>query len=151
MVMALYGYRCDEHGDYESLKRGDTYPCPTCYQPMRRLFTFTVGQVMQEHYSPSFGCNISSLTQARELAKKASDKQSKEQGTTVNYSVVDALDHEAHGIRKGEAKNWQDAGSEPTVYQPSGTLLREQKAARDKMKREALARVRSTTRDSLAR
>ena len=149
--MAFYAYTCAYHGTFDSTQRGDRHPCPTCGDPAIRRWSWTMGSVMQAHYSPSFGCEISSTAQARELAKRASDEQSARLGTTVDYKLVDALDTEAHGVTKSEVANWKEAGAEPTNYTLSGTAKREQDKARAKMKADALSRVAATSRDSLSR
>lgn len=101
--MALYQYRCPAHGDFDSLTRGDSLHCD-CGLTARRIFAWNNASVLQSHFNPAFGCEISSRKQAKELAKLASDDQSQRLGMTVNYELTDIHDHEAAGIDRAEAK-----------------------------------------------
>lgn len=102
--MALYAYRCPNCSTVESQTRGDWITCPECGVPARRLFMWNNASVLMDHYNPAFGQVISSRRQAAELAKKASEDQSKRLGMTVDYQLTDIHDHEAAGITRDEKK-----------------------------------------------
>ena len=101
--MAFYEYLCAACGTFDSQTRGDRHACPRCHQPAVRQWGWNNASVLQSHFNPAFGCEISSRSQARELAKKASEDQSQRLGMTVNYELTDIHDHEAAGIDRAEA------------------------------------------------
>jgi putative FmdB family regulatory protein len=100
--MPLYAYKCRNCSTVESQRRADWITCPECGVPARRLFMWNNASVLMDHYNPAFGQVISSRRQAAELAKRASEDQSKRLGMTVNYELTDIHDHEAAGITKDE-------------------------------------------------
>ena len=102
--MPSFEYRCRGCGTFESQRRGDSHHCPNCGLDSRRVWSWRNASVLQSHYNPAFGCEISSLRQARELAKIASDDQSRRTGMSVNYELTDIHDHEAAGIDRAEMK-----------------------------------------------
>jgi hypothetical protein len=104
--VATFEYECAEHGRFESQLRADKIPCPIDDHGRwaRRIFAWRNASVLQAHFNPAFGCEISSRTQAAELAKRASQDQSERLGMTVNYELTDIFDHEAAGIDRAEAK-----------------------------------------------
>jgi hypothetical protein len=125
--MPFYEYECPDHGRFETMVSGDESQCPTpvhlesgvvdCGQTSRRIWAFTTGAVLQEHYNPAFGRNISSINQAKELAKVASAEQSERLGMTVNYELTDIHDHEAAGITLDEKKEYAARTAEHVAKQ----------------------------------
>lgn len=102
--MPFYAYRCPNCGEFDSQRRADWLTCPACKTPGRRRFAWNNASVLMDHYNPAFGQIISSRRQAAELAKKASEDQSKRLGMTVDYQLTDIHDHEAAGITRDEKK-----------------------------------------------
>lgn len=111
--MAIYQYRCPAHGEFDSLTRDDRIHCE-CGLWATRVFSWNNASVLQSHYNPAFGCEISSRKQAKELAKLASDDQSQRLGMTVDYELTDIHDHEAAGITRDEQKEYAARTSEAT-------------------------------------
>lgn len=110
--MPFYGYRCPTHGDFDLFNvRGDHAECPDCGEHSRRVFSWRNASVLMDHYNPAFGTVVHSRAQARELAKRASEKQSEQLGMTVDYELTDIHDHEAAGIDKAEMKEMAEATS----------------------------------------
>lgn len=100
--MPIYSYWCQLDGEIESQRRGDDIVCPYCGELAKRHFAWSSGAVLHEHYNPAFGQNVSSLRQARELAKLASADQSERLGMDVNYELTGLHDYEGAGITKDE-------------------------------------------------
>jgi hypothetical protein len=111
--MPIYQYRCPAHGEFDSMTRADRLH-HDCGIESRRVWGWNNASVLQSHYNPAFGCEISSRKQARELAKIASDDQSRRLGMTVNYELTDIHDHEAAGISREESKEYAARTAEAT-------------------------------------
>jgi hypothetical protein len=100
--VTIFAYWCQLDGEIHSQRRGDDIVCPSCTRVAKRMWTWTNGSVLHDHYNPAFGQVISSRRQAAELAKKASDDQSERLGMTVDYQLTDIHDHEAAGVTTDE-------------------------------------------------
>jgi hypothetical protein len=97
----IYSYWCQLCGEVESQRRGDDIVCH-CGRLAKRHFAWTTGTVLHEHYNPAFGQVVSSLRQAKDLAKIASADQSERLGMDVNYELTQLHDYEGAGIDKAE-------------------------------------------------
>ena len=103
--MPIYQYTCPAHGPFDSMTRAD-HIHHDCGMLARRVWGWNNASVLQSHYNPAFGCEISSRSQAKELAKRASEDQSLRLGMDVNYELTDIHDHEAAGISREESKEY---------------------------------------------
>ena len=110
--MAFYEYNCQHCGKFQTMTPEDRVPCQMCGQVSKRVWGWNNASVLQSHYNPAFGCEISSRKQAKELAKIASDDQSRRLGMSVNYELTDIHDHEAAGISREESKEYAARTSE---------------------------------------
>lgn len=106
--MPSYEYVCPTDGSFTLSIRGDVMPCPHCENDSQRRWSFKIDSSFQPHYSPAFGCYISSMSQAKALAAYQSEKQSLETGREVNYQIVDSMDDAAHGITPQDKEQYLD-------------------------------------------
>lgn len=112
--MAIFEYRCPAHGPFDSTTRADRIHCD-CGALAKRVFGWNNASVLQSHLNPAFGCEISSRSQAKELAKIASEDQSRRLGMDVNYELTDIHDHEAAGISREESTEYAARTAEATA------------------------------------
>ena len=88
----IYAYRCDEHGLFDSMERGDRHPCDTCGTPSRRIWhvpdTAKV-EHFEAHWNPAVGQVVTSMADFRNKAEEAAAAYNKRTGDSDTFRVVD--------------------------------------------------------------
>lgn len=100
--MLQYQFRCDGCGNYYTVNNNThPQPCPTCGMRVTRVWAFTTGKGMPEHFNNAVGEFVSSKQQFYDGLKRKSEESYVRTGLEADYQPVDPSDMRdpsAHGV-----------------------------------------------------
>lgn len=100
--MPQYQFQCQFcYQDYTITSPENPPPCPSCGAKAKRVYSFTTGRGMPEHFNNAVGQFVSNKSQFYDALKIKSEEDSIRRGMTVDYQPVDPSDMKdaaAHGV-----------------------------------------------------
>lgn len=96
----IYAYKCNQCDlMVDSTIRDDSLgPCTECPGELRRKFIIRMDRVMQAHFNPTLGKEVSSLRTFDNEMRRESEIRSNELGMEHRFERVDPSDKEALGV-----------------------------------------------------
>ena len=148
--MPQYVYRCPDHGEFEvyfdfgeqpsevecgrAVHSGPGSLCSMecastgfmdcrCDHPAKRIFSFTMATVMQEHFDVSTGKVVSDPRQLKNEFRRASEEATERTGIPHNFQPVDMSDKAALGVTDEGLKATHDAKVKRGVIEPTKKVM----------------------------
>ena len=97
-----YQFKCDSCRQYYTVTTPNhPQPCPSCGLTVKRVYSFTSGKGMPEHFNNAVGQFVTNKQQFYDALKIKSEEDSLRRGIDCNYEPIDPSDMRdasAHGV-----------------------------------------------------
>lgn len=87
--MPTYQFRCERCGNLFTSPEQNPRTCPLGHVQLRRIYSFSFGMGVKEHWNGSVGQYVSNERHLKDELARASDRASESTGTEHRYVMAD--------------------------------------------------------------